>query len=56
MSQCEQVSEAGLHYLRQKCLRLRYVNLKDCYNVVGDVGWESEEEEEWQTEEEEENE
>ncbi|KAG0174508.1 hypothetical protein DFQ28_002965 [Apophysomyces sp. BC1034] len=50
ISQCEQVSEAGLLFLRKKCSRLRSVNVKDCYNIVGDIDWESGEEEGWETE------
>ncbi|KAI8093236.1 uncharacterized protein BX664DRAFT_313310 [Halteromyces radiatus] len=34
ISGCEQISEEGIRFLAQQCKQLRYINIKDCYNVV----------------------
>ncbi|KAI8332601.1 hypothetical protein BC941DRAFT_435995 [Chlamydoabsidia padenii] len=38
ISGCEQVSEEGIRFLAQECKHLRYINIKDCYNVIPEEG------------------
>lgn len=34
ISGCDQISEEGIRFLTSECKRLRYINIKDCYNFV----------------------
>ncbi|ORZ15765.1 hypothetical protein BCR42DRAFT_415862 [Absidia repens] len=38
ISGCEHISEDGIRFLTQQCKHLRYINIKDCYNVIPEDG------------------
>lgn len=56
VSACEAISEDGILHLTRRCAHIRYINIKDCFNVVpqedgeldhalfdnDDDGWETE--------------
>ena len=38
LSGCEYISELGVHKVTRECKTLRHIDIKDCYNVLGETG------------------